>query len=204
MIEWFLNWAAQTQRFFLAHGPLGLMGIAFLDSAFLPLPQAIDLWVILLCRRDPSNMLLYALCATIGSVAGCIVLYYIALQGGHIFLEKRVGKERAERIRNWFERYEFLTIAVPAMMPPPTPLKAFVITAGVIQVHLGKFVLALLAGRSLRYFVEAWLAVRYGRAVWNAMTSHGPLVGLAIIVLAAAWFGVAWCRRRSARPNLQR
>ena len=198
-----LNWLSALQAFLLPYGAWGVMGIAFVDSAFLPLPQAIDLWVITLCLRHPELMLLYTGAATLGSVAGCLVLYYIARKGGHLFLERKVGKTRAERIRNSFERYEFLTVMVPAMMPPPTPFKAFVITAGVLEVHLGKFLLALIVGRAIRFVGEGYLAVRYGHAVWHFMLRHGRMAALATVgaVLVAWLVGRVQARRRDQRAG---
>ena len=192
-----LKWLAAVQTFLLPYGAWGIMGVAFLDSAFLPLPQAIDLWVITLSLRNPDLMLLFAGAATLGSVAGCLVLYYIARKGGHPYLERKVGKARAEQIRNSFERYEFLTVMVPAILPPPTPLKAFVIAAGVLEVHLGKFLLALFVGRAVRFVGEGYLAIRYGPAVWHFMTQHGRTMGLAM--LAAVVGGILVARFKARR-----
>ena len=179
------------------------MGLAFLDSSFLPLPQAIDLWVITLCLRRPDLMLLYAGAATLGSVAGCLVLYYIARKGGHPYLERKVGKARAEQVRNSFERYEFLTVMVPAILPPPTPFKTFVIAAGVLEVHLGKFLLALMVGRAIRFVGEGYLAVRYGHAVWHFMIRHGRAAALAAVgAMLVAWLvGRTQARRGNQRAG---
>ena len=176
-----LKWLALIQGVLLPYGPWGMLLIALLDSALVPLPQAVDVLVITFCLRNPDIWPLYAAMATLGSLAGCLILYYIAQAGGHAFLERKVGAARAEQIRNRFERYEFLTVMVPAILPPPVPLKAFVITAGVLEVHLGKFLLALLLGRTIRYFGEGYLAVRYGQAVWQYMTREGQVAALVVL-----------------------
>ncbi len=183
-----LKIALALEAFLLPFGAWGLMAIAFLDSAFLPLPHAIDVWVITLCLRNPAAMLLYAGVATVGSVAGCLILYYIARRGGHAAAERKVGKERMIRIRNWFEKYEFLTVMVPAIMPPPTPFKAFIITAGVVEVHVGKFLLAVVCGRTIRYFAQGFLAVHYGMAFWRFLTGNGALVTAVVATgIVAGW-----------------
>ena len=184
----FLKWAASLQAKLLAYGAWGLAGVAFIDSALVPLPQAVDVLVITLSAAEPSYMGLYVTTATLGSVAGCLFLYGLARAGGHTFLEKRVGHERAQKIRQGFERHEFLTVMVPAILPPPTPLKAFVIVAGAVEVPVAKFTLALLLGRAFRYSVEAWLGVRYGAAVWDAMKRHGLIALLAVVTLVAVWW----------------
>jgi membrane protein YqaA with SNARE-associated domain len=193
--------AATLEAFLLPFGAWGLMAIAFFDSAFLPLPTAIDVWVITLSIRNPSAIWLYGLVATVGSVLGCLVLYHLARAGGHAAAERKIGAERLLRIRNWFERHEFLTVVVPSLMPPPTPFKAFIITAGVSQVHLGKFVIALTIGRGIRYFGMAILAVKYGPSVWQYAVANGPYVfGTAVLlVLTAVLTGRVVKRQRERR-----
>lgn len=180
-------------------GAWGLGAIAFFDSAFLPLPHAIDVWVITLCIRKPEWMLWYGTVATVGSVAGCLILYFIARAGGHAAAESRVGKERLGRIRVWFEKHEFLTVMVPSLLPPPTPFKAFIITAGVAEVHLGKFVVALLIGRTIRYVGEAFLAVHYGPRVWEFALAHGPLASAVFAVGGLSALLVMMRRQRTRR-----
>lgn len=193
-----LKWAAWLQSTLLAYGAWGLAGIAFLDSALVPLPQAVDVLVITLAAAQPEYLPLYVLTATLGSVAGCLVLYGVARAGGHAFLEKRVGPKRAERIRRGFERHEFLTVMVPAILPPPMPLKAFVIVAGAARVHVGKFALALMLGRAFRYSVEGWLGIRYGAAVWDAMKRYGVTASLVVVALLLAWWLAVRLRKPSA------
>jgi membrane protein YqaA with SNARE-associated domain len=142
-------------------GGAGVFVVAFLDSSVLSFPVINDLLVITLSIRHPAAMPYYALMATLGSLAGCLWLYWMARKGGELMYRRRAGA-RAQRIRDWIQRNAFLSVAVPSMLPPPTPFKLFVIGAGVFQVRLGTFVLALLAGRGFRYFAEGLLAVRYG------------------------------------------
>ena len=142
-------------------GGVGLFFVAFLDSSALSLPIINDLLVIHLSVRNPSLMPYYALMATLGSLAGCLLVYYLARKGGEVMFRKRAGG-RAERIRGWIRRNAFLTVAIPSMLPPPMPFKLFVAAAGVFQVPLRTFVIALVAGRGLRYTTVGILAVRFG------------------------------------------
>ncbi len=201
MKAYLVKWASALEALLLPFGAWGLLVIAFFDSAFLPLPHAIDVWVITLCMRHPHRMVTFAAFATVGSVAGCLVLYSIARRGGHAAAERRVGKQRMARIRNWFEKYEFLTIMVPAVMPPPTPFKAFVITAGVVEVKINKFLLALTLGRAVRYFTEAFLAITYGPAVWHFMTGNGLLL---MIIVASSIVVGSLVMKLIARQRLRR
>lgn len=196
-----LPWLAKLGAVLLSYGAWGLFGGALLDSGFLPLPEAVDFYLMKLCVGNPKSLVLYAAATTAGSIIGCLILFYLARLGGHAFAERKLGHERAIGLRNWFERYELLTIMVPAFLPPPVPFKAFVIIAGVVEVHLGKFLVALVIGRAIRYFGEAFLAVRYGPAVWHFFRANGGLMaGVFAIVLLVVWL----IARRSLRQKRQR
>lgn len=142
-------------------GGLGLFVVAFLDSSVLSFPIINDLLVIHLSIRSPVAMPYYVLMATLGSLAGSIVLYFLAKKGGEAYFRKHAGG-RGARIRQWLDRNSFLAVAIPSILPPPMPFKAFIVAAGVFQVRMPVFVVALLVGRGFRYFAEGFLAVRYG------------------------------------------
>ena len=55
--------------FALGLGAPGLFLIAFLDSSFLSLPEVVDLLLMGLVTQHKERMVLYALVATIGSLA---------------------------------------------------------------------------------------------------------------------------------------
>src|SRR3990170_3414076 len=122
--------AAWFEAFALTIGGPGLFVIAFLDSSFLSLPQINDLLVIGMVIQHPERMPLYVLMATSGSVAGCLVMYWLGRKGGDAFLRKRFHPRHLDRATRLFERYGFLAVIVPALLPPPAPFKLFVILAG--------------------------------------------------------------------------
>jgi membrane protein YqaA with SNARE-associated domain len=158
----------------------GLFVVAFLDSSILTFPFITDGVVIELSVQRPARMLYYCAMAALGSLGGCIWLYLLAKKGGEAFFHRRAGKA-AERAKRWVERNAFLSVFIPGILPPPFPFKVFVLAEGVFQVPLRTFVLALLLGRALRYFIEGILAVRYGGAVLLFLTTHRG--GFALSVL---------------------
>ena len=176
-------------------GGLGLFVVAFLDSSILSFPIINDLLVIHLSAQDPAAMPYYALMATAGSLAGSIWLYYLAKKGGEAMFRRRVGK-RAERVRAWVERNGFLSIAIPSILPPPMPFKAFVLAAGVFQMPMKMFVIALVLGRGFRYFAEGILAVRYGAGAIQYIRENRVEVGLMIVgLIALTWLLSRWMLR---------
>jgi membrane protein YqaA with SNARE-associated domain len=152
-------------------GGLGLFLIAFLDSSVLTFPVINDLLLIDLSVRFPARMPYYAAMATFGSVAGCLLLYYIARKGGEAMFQKHAGP-RAQSIRAWIKRNGFLSILVTALLPPPTPFKIFVIAAGALEMPVQTFLLGLTAARGIRFFGEGFLAIRYGDQAGQFLLTH--------------------------------
>lgn len=180
-----------------AGGP-GLFLVAFLDSSFLSLPEINDLLIIWMVARNEALMPYYASMATLGSVAGCLLLYALGRRGGEAVLRKRFHARHIDRAMALFQRYGALAVIVPALLPPPAPFKLFVLAAGVAGVRPVSFVLAIALARGIRYLVLGTLAVYYGDAALDLMRTYGREVALwavAIIVLATlSWW--AWSRRR--------
>jgi membrane protein YqaA with SNARE-associated domain len=185
--------------FALSLGGPGLFTVAALDSSFISLPQINDLLVVLMVTEHKAWMPYYAAMATLGSVAGCSIIYVLANKGGEALLRRRVSSQRMEHALDLYRRHGLLALMVPALLPPPAPFKLFVLGAGVAGVRPAKFVLGIAIARGLRYTILGTLAIYYGDAALELMRTHGPLVGLSlaalIVVGAVAW--VLW-RRRSA------
>ena len=188
----------------LSLGGPGLFFVAFLDSSFLSLPEINDLLVILLVIRHKERMAYYALMATLGSITGCFVLYYLGRKGGDVLLRKRFQGRRLERAMGLFGRYGALAVVVPAILPPPAPFKIFVLLAGVAKFSPLQFAMAIGAGRGFRYFGEAYLAVRYGDRAIEFLRDNSQTVALTVaaLVLGGGLAYVIWRHRR--RPPYNR
>ena len=187
-------------------GPPGLFVIAFLDSSFLSIPEINDILVVSSAAANPGRAWIAVLMTTLGSLAGCLVLREIGWRGGEHFLVKRFGAERVARTRAAFERWNVLTLAVPAVLPPPTPFKIFVLSAGVFGLPRRRFVITVALARGLRYSVWAALGAIWGdeamawlRAV-DHFVSDNPMVVLWVfsvgLLITGLW--LLWRRSRSA------
>ena len=189
--------AAWIYGFAVAIGGPGLFAIAFLDSSFASLPQINDILVVLMVTQNKGWMPYYAAMATLGSVAGCYTIYYLARKGGDTFLRKRLRAGHAERALALYRRHGLLALVVPALLPPPAPFKLFVLMAGVANVPPGRFVAAVALARGARYTGLGLLAIWYGDVALELMRTRGwdvalGLVGL-IVVTAIGWW---WFSRR--------
>ena len=189
---------AWVQSFALTIGGPGLFFIAFLDSSFLSLPEINDLLVVLLVIQHKERMLYYALMATLGSLAGCLVLYFIGRKGGAALARRRFGGRRMERVLTLYQRYGALAIAIPAILPPPSPFKVFVLLAGIAGVPVLHFASVIALARGFRYTAEAWLAVRYGDQAIALIEEHGRRlsIALAVVVIGSVLAWLIWRARR--------
>jgi membrane protein YqaA with SNARE-associated domain len=182
--------ARALRRQILHLGGIGLIPLALLDNSPLPIPGAMDIATILLAAREPKWWLYYALMATLGSLLGGFITYRLARKGGKEALERKFSKRRINEITKIFERWGFGSIAIPAMIPPPMPMVPFLFVAGAMQYPVRKFLAALAAGRSVRYFILAYLGEHYGRRIITVITKNGHPVLVGIILAALVLAGI--------------
>jgi membrane protein YqaA with SNARE-associated domain len=178
----FSGWKQKVLAFASGLGAPGLFLISFLDSSVLTFPVINDLLLIRLSIDHPARMPLYALMASLGSVLGCVALYFIARKGGEAFFHRKAGKH-AHAIRHWVERNGFLGMLVAALLPPPTPFKFFVFAAGVFEVPLFSYTSAITIARLFRYFGIGYLAIRYGADAMPYLMQHKLQVSAVVIAL---------------------
>ena len=165
-------------------GGWGVLALTVIDSAAIPMP--VDALVAGYVYANPYRAWLYVLAGAVGSALGSLIPYYLGLAGGELFLLKRISRERLERIRDRFERQEFLALMVPAMLPPPTPFKLFVFSAGVFEMRLPWFFAAIIAGRTVRFGALSVLTVLFGpQIVTRAKTliRHHPSLAVSIVIV---------------------
>lgn len=189
------------QAFALGMGAPGLFVVAFLDSSFLSLPEINDLLLVLMVTRQKSRMVLYATSATLGSIVGCLVLYYIGRRGGDALVRKRFASERVDQALSAVRRFGVMSVLIPSLLPPPAPFKIFVLLAGVAGISVPRFVVAIAVGRGLRYFGEGLLAVRYGDRAVAYMEANAGTVTLVLagILLAGVVGYVLWSKAKGRK-----
>ncbi len=170
-------------------GAWGVFGIAFVDAAFMGIPM--DPVVAGYVWADRTHFWWYILMAAAGSALGSLPLYVIGYKGGELLLAKRISKQRLERMRDRFEKQEFFALMIPSMLPPPTPFKLFVLSAGVFEMHVTAFLGAIFLGRVLRFSILGALVLYFGPQVVHIVgrlvrehlpTSIAVLVGTVVVV----------------------
>ena len=180
---------------------LGFWGvglIALLDSSTIPVPM--DALLAFYIWNNKDRFWLYCLMAAIGSAIGGLLPYGLGRAGGELFLLKRIDRARFDRIRLRFERQEFLAVMIPSMLPPPTPWKMFIFAAGVFEMRVIPFMLAVFSGRMVRWLILSVLVLKLGPGAVELVAHHA--LRLVVLVGALAVLGFAWWwmkRKRSGK-----
>jgi membrane protein YqaA with SNARE-associated domain len=190
----------KLSHWLLSFGPFGLLAIAFLDSVLVPMPGGVDAMLLLLAASRPSWMLIYVATATVGSTAGSVGLYLISKRAGHRALN-RFSEAKQKRVKDLIDRYDVLSVLVAVVLPPPFPLKLFVVSAGVFRLSLLRFTMAIAAGRIFRYLLEGYLAARYGEQAKEILAHYYPAVGLGLAVAIIVFFVVKNLMKRGSRAE---
>ena len=123
-------------------------------------------------ERDRSGT---SLAAIAGSMAGCLVLYYIGRKGGEALVRKRFTGDRIERAMAALRRYGVMAVLIPSLLPPPAPFKIFVLLAGVVGISVARFATAIAIGRGVRYLAlghPGGEVRRAGRGAYIARARH--------------------------------
>jgi membrane protein YqaA with SNARE-associated domain len=164
--------------------PHGLFALAALDtSLILVLPFAIDAAVIILSARQPEWSWGFALLATAGSLTGASLSFWIGRRVGEHGIERFVKGRTLERVKQKVHKKGAVAMALPALLPPPFPLKPFILACGALDVGKVPFFTTLGGVRLVRFGAEAALAVVYGERLvgWIESDTFETVV---------MWFGV--------------
>ena len=91
---------------------------------------------------------------------------------------------KREIVYGWFRQHGFLAVCGGAIAPPPFPYTSVLTAAGLLQYPRREFLLGLIAGRSIRFFSEAFVARTYGPQMIAFFTTHYQAAMDALIALA--------------------
>lgn len=189
-------------KFFLSWW--GVVVLAALDSSlFVFVPLGNDALVVYMTARNRDAFWIYPLLATLGSTLGAALTYWIGTALGDAGLDRLMPRRRAERLKSRLERTGALALAAPAILPPPFPLTAFVLTSGALRVDAARFFGVFAATRVIRFGIEALLARRYGTGVLRFM--HSPrfrwvVIGFAVMAVVGTAASLLAAARHKQSP----
>ncbi|MFD1883285.1 YqaA family protein [Paracoccus pacificus] len=141
---------------------LALAGVAFVESSFFPIPPDVLMIPMVLAQR--SRAFVIALIATVGSVLGALLGYWIGaalMDSVGQWLLTVYGKEAAfQQLSVRFAEYGGWAVLFAALTP--FPFKVITIFSGAVGLPLPVFILTSIVGRAGRFFIVAGLLWRFG------------------------------------------
>ncbi len=146
--------------------------------------------------RGRPQTLVVTLVVTLGSVVGCLISYGVGRAAFGLlepWLLARPGLWAAlDAAQARIDEIGALAIGLAMMAPAPVQIAAF--AAGVMQINPLVFLLAALAGRSVRYLAMGLLVYFFGPQIilaWRKLPQ--PVRTGAVTLFVMAFFGVfAW------------
>ncbi len=182
-------------RYFFQLGLLGLFFICVIDSSPIPLPipGSSDILVVLIAAQRHAWFMV-TLVATLGSIVGAAASYQTGVVGGMPLFEKYVPRRFRNRITHWTEEHALLSVALPAILPPPAPLMPFLIAAGALKMPRGRYYFSFTVSRFARHAFYAWLGVHYGRRIMPVYLRFADKYGwiLLVVVWGSVVFGIIY------------
>jgi len=188
----------EVGRYVARLGGIGLIGIGIISS-LVPLPGSLDFFTILLAAREREWWLYYALMATAGSATGGYLTYRLGHKGGQEALERKISARKVKKLSATYEKWGYMALFVPALMPPPVPLTPFLLGAGAMKYPLKKFIVTFTAARLLRFTLIAYLGSVYGRRVYALLAQNTRLliiIGMSLAAAAVLTFVALHLRKR--------
>lgn len=171
-------------------GPWGVFLIALADSAFIPMPQGVDALLLAQAIATPEYAYWAAGLGSLGSLIGSVTLYFIARRAGQAMLRKRISEHGIERLSELVGQWGAAALIPVTMIPLPLPMKPVVLAAGIFQMPLGWFCLAVGFSRVVRYFGVVFLGIRYGDRAMQLAAEHIYLVVILCALLIAVFVSV--------------
>ncbi|MFQ6105567.1 MAG: YqaA family protein [Candidatus Hydrothermarchaeaceae archaeon] len=145
MFEFFLSWA---ENFVQNYGLVGLFIVMIVGSSPIPIPVEVIALSMIALGAQPTHTALFA---ALGATLGGTITYFIGAGIVNIANFREKHKDRMKTAKLWLDRYGFFAVFTFALIP--LGFDAIALAAGGARMKMVRFVLALLAGRVIRYVI---------------------------------------------------
>ncbi|MEU7928726.1 DedA family protein [Micromonospora sp. NPDC049107] len=187
-----------------AMGPVGVALLVALESIVPPIPSEIVLAMAgFLAHEGRFNVVLVIVAATVGSLVGALVLYWLGAALGEERLKHwldripLVDRDDLERADRWFERHGRWAVLIGRVVPVVRSLVS--VPAGANRMPLGEFVLLTTIGSGV------WNALIVGSGYalgsrWQNVERYSDwfnyAIGAVFVVMVVSWVARKIRRRR--------
>ncbi len=179
----FLSWA-------LSMGLLypGIIFLMILESCAIPVSSEVVLGISgFLSGEGKINFYLAVLSATIGTLIGSSLLYYIGKKGGRRLIEKYgkymlINKKEMDKAEIWFQKYGSIAVFAGVCLPV---IKTYIgFPPGASLMNYKKFAIYIVLGSLIYNTAVAYLGLIVGRNI-NLFIPYFRKFGLVLVVVFA-------------------
>ncbi len=149
-----------VEGFVESWGLFGAFLIAVTESFIFPVPTVTFLAPMAALGMDP---LAVTLVATVGSVFGALVGYFLGKRLGRPAANRLFKEKHVLRVENWFKKWGSGAIFLAAFTP--IPFKVFTWCGGIFRMRKKTFLLAAIAGRFLQFALFTYAGSIFGPEV---------------------------------------
>ena len=186
MIKSLYNWTISLSATPYALWALAI--VAFTESSFFPIPP--DILLIPLILAKPKNAYLIALIATIASVLGGGLGYYIGFKLYEAIGAAIINFYHAQQLfyefQTQFNKYGAMAVFFAGITP--FPYKIITISSGIAGMSFYQFLIFSVIARGARFFIIAILLRLYGKTIRNFIERHLNLLFILFVILLIAGF----------------
>ena len=162
------TWVAWTVAAAESFGLMGLFLVSATEAAAQPVPPDLVSWPMALGAGSISELLTIVLVATIGSVLGSLVGYWMGSVAGDYVLSRFASESSIARLEQIMHRHGSFGVFFAAL--GPVPYKALAWTAGAGSMPLIPFMISGGIGRLMRFSIPAVAIWYYGDAALEWFT----------------------------------
>ncbi len=180
----FFSWALAVGLFYP-----GIIFLMFLESCAIPISSEVVLMVSgFLSGEGKINFYLVVLSATVGTLAGSSLLYYIGKKGGRRIMEKYgkyflVSKKDLDKAESWFKKYGSITVFIGICLPV---IKTYIgFPPGASLMNYKKFAVYIVIGSLIYNTAVAYLGLVVGRNI-NLFIPYFKKFGIILIAAVIA------------------
>ena len=166
---------------------LWLAIVSFAESSFFPVPPDVMLAPMILAK--PEKAYTYAAICTAASVAGGMMGYaigYYLEPVGHALLALTGHYGGVAQFQEWYDKWGVWVILIKGFTP--IPYKLVTIASGLAQFSFPMFIIASVATRGGRFFLEAYLIKRFGVQVQAMIEKRMILVTTVALLVVIGGF----------------
>ena len=165
---WKPTWLKQelgqrARELILAYGLPATFLVMVLAGTALPMASPL---IVAFCSSAGLPPVPLALVAAAGYTLGLTVNYALGYALGMAFVEKRVRRERLERITAWFNRWGLGLVAIFGLVPA-TPFETLSLVCGAFRTSYPRFALVAFAAKLAQFLLFALLGEELAWLVWG-------------------------------------